>query len=642
MKRITVFLAMMLVFGVLGEVNAAEQTEPTDLLQLTAAGHVLGFEAEGIYVASGDHMLRVEFAGTSGVAPVADRKLSGDGKAQPLGRVTYPDLWPGITLSYDHVGGGIVESTYQLEKGADVGQIKLRYNAPLEIEAGGSLLIKYETGQMSESAPVAWQDINGHRIPVEVAFCLFDSPVCNPVVGFTLGQYNPAYTLMIDPTLEWNTFMGGDCHGIAVDGSGYVYVAGSGFVAKLHSSGSLVWKTSIDATSFGIAVDGSGNVYVAGFSYYTWGSPVNTLPGNAHVFVAKLDSSGSLVWNTFMGSYLWDDCFGIAVDGNGNVYVAGYSNYTWGSPVNAYAGDSDAFVAKLDSSGSLVWNTFMGSFLSDQCYGIAVDGSGNVYVAGYSSNTWGSPVNAFAGDDWDAFVAKLDSSGSLVWNTFMGSAEYYDYGDGIAVDGSGNVYVTGGSLATWGLPVNAFGDGPLDAFVAKLDSSGSLVWNTFMGGRNNDSGDAIAVDGSGNVYVAGDSYARWGTPDPYAGLNDAFAAKLDSSGSFVWNIFMGSYSARPEYGHAIALERSGNVYVAGTSEATWGWPLYYADGIFGFVAKVLPLVAPDEDNDGLPYSEEFSKKTNPNDIDTDGDGFYDGEDLKPLNPDTNMDGVIDH
>jgi hypothetical protein len=226
-------------------VQAARPTEDSDLLQFTSAGHVLGFQSDGVYIAAGDHVLRVEFAGASGVAPVPDRMPLGDGQAQPLGRVTYADLWPGISLSYEHVAGGVVESSYLLEPGANVGQIQLRYNAPVEIEARGSLRIGYETGQMRESAPVAWQDINGRRIPVEVGFRLLNSPIGNPVVGFALGQYNPAYPLMIDPTLQWNTFMG--------------------------SSG----------TDYGraIAVDGSGNVYVGGYSSATWGSPVNAFAG---------------------------------------------------------------------------------------------------------------------------------------------------------------------------------------------------------------------------------------------------------------------------------------------------------------------------------------------------------------------------
>ena len=119
--------------------QVAMSTESSDLLQFTAAGHVLGFQAEGVYVAAGDHMLRVEFAGTHGVKPVADQMPSGDEQAQPLGRVTYADLWPGISLSYEHVAGGIVESSYLLEPSADAGQIRLRYNAPVEIDANTAL-----------------------------------------------------------------------------------------------------------------------------------------------------------------------------------------------------------------------------------------------------------------------------------------------------------------------------------------------------------------------------------------------------------------------------------------------------------------------------------------------------------------------
>jgi hypothetical protein len=237
--------------------QAARPIEPSDLLQFTAAGHVLGFQAWGVYVATGDHMLRVEFAGASGVLPVADQMPIGDGQAQPLGRVSYTDLWPGVSLSYERVAGGIMQSNYLLAPGADVGQIRLRYNTPVEIEAGGSLRIGYETGQMHESAPVAWQEVNGEHIPVEVTFSLVDASISNSVVGYSLGPYNSDYPLIIDPTLQWHTFMG----------------------------------SSDSDFGTAIAVDGSGNVYVAGYSSATWGSPLNAYAGGGKdAFVAKLVS----------------------------------------------------------------------------------------------------------------------------------------------------------------------------------------------------------------------------------------------------------------------------------------------------------------------------------------------------------------
>ena len=225
-----------------------------------------------------------------------------------------------------------------------------------------------------------------------------------------------------------------------------------------------------------------------------------------------------------MGSTGTDHGLSIAVDGSGNVYVAGDSYATWGTPVNSHAGGGDSFAAKLDSSGTLIWNTFMGSTGFESAHSIAVDGSGNVYVTGTGSTTWGTPVNSHAGSA-DCFAVKSDSSGALIWNTFMGSAGI-DQGEAIAVDGSGNVYVAGYSYATWGTP-----DNPhtmyADSFAAKLDSSGALIWNTFMGSTGFDQGYAIAVDGSGNVYVAGWGDTTWGTPvNPYQGSVDVFLAKI--------------------------------------------------------------------------------------------------------------------
>jgi hypothetical protein len=362
-------------------------------------------------------------------------------------------------------------------------------------------------------------------------------------------------------TMPWNTFMGSST--ISVD------------------------------TGQGIAVDSSGNVYVMGVSNATWGSPINAYAGGQDAFVAKYDSSGTLLWNTFMGSTNNDYGYGIAVDSSGNVYVTGYSGATWGSPINAFAGTSEVFVAKLNSSGTRQWHTFMGSASYDYGTSIAVDSSGNVYVTGNSTATWGSPINAFAGG-YDAFVAKLNSSGTLLWNTFMGSVGN-DVGQGIAVDSSGNVYVTGYSSATWGSPIIAYA-GSSEAFVAKLNTNGTRLWNTFMGSTSYDYGYGIAVDSTGNVYVTGFSTATWGSPiNAFAGDRDVFVAKLNSSGTRLWNTFMGSVSEDDGYG--IAVDSSGNVYVMGSSYATWGNPINaFAGGHDAFVAKLQECI--DADNDG--------------------------------------------
>jgi hypothetical protein len=592
-----------------------------ELLQFTAAGHVLGFQRDGMYVASADHMLKVTFANARGVEPVAD--LTGFGKpvrsdaAQPLTRVTYPNVWDGIDVRYEAVSGGVVKSTYIVAPGADVAQIRLRYNVPVTVESNGSLRLAFETGEMQESAPVAWQEIAGARVPIQVAFQTSEvSETSEVYVGFALGEYNRAYPLVIDPTLLWHTFLGSGAldagNGITVDGSGNIYVvgesygswgmpvnawAGSGdaFVAKLNGNGVRQWHTFLGGSnvdhSYGVAVDGNGNVYVAGYSKDTWGKPVNAHAGGwADAFVAKLNSNGARQWHTFMGSgsNCQDEAKGIGIDGSGNIYVVGFSGATWGSPVNAHAGNDDAFVAKFDnSSGVWQWNTFLGSVSNDWGTGIAVDGSGNVYVVGTSYYDWGAALNAFAGG-YDAFAAKLNSSGVRQWNTFLGSARRDD-GTGIAVDRSENVYVIGRSEATWGTPVNAHAGGlwgVTDAFAAKLNGSGARQWHTFLGSTESDDGTGIAVDGRGNVYIVGSSDATWGTPTPVSTFlpPDAFVARLNGSdGVRQWHTFLGSGS--PDQGKGIAAGGSGNVYVVGHS-GYWGTPIYPAQGEDVFVAKL--------------------------------------------------------
>jgi hypothetical protein len=253
-------------------------------------------------------------------------------------------------------------------------------------------------------------------------------------------------------------------------------------------------------------------------------------------FAAKLDSSGALVWSTFLGGSGMDQGLGIAVDSSGHVYATGYSYATWGSPVRKYASSpADAFAAKLNGSGVLQWNTFLGGKGIDYGSDIAADGSGNVYVTGFSNYNWGSSMRKYTAAD--AFAAKLNSNGVLQWNTFLGG-KGEDQARGIAADGVGNVYLTGYSYGTWGSPVRAYMSGA-DAFVVKLNGSGVLQWNTFLGSNDADYGSDIAADGSGNVYIAGTSLATWGSPvmaytprnDVYSSGNDAFVTKLNTNGS---------------------------------------------------------------------------------------------------------------
>jgi hypothetical protein len=358
---------------------------------------------------------------------------------------------------------------------------------------------------------------------------------------------------------------------------------------KLDSSGNLLWNTFLGGAGIdygeSIAVDGSANVLLAGFSNASWGSPVRAYSSGWDAIAVKLDSSGNLLWNTFLGGVGADYGYAIAVDGSGNVLLGGESYDPWGSPVRGYSSDWDAIAVKLDSSGNLLWNTFLGGALTDSGF-IAVDGSGNVLLGGRSETTWGSPVRGFSGN-WDAFAAKLDASGNLIWNTFLGGAGC-DYGYAIAVDGSGNLLLAGESDTSWGSPVRGY-SGSCDAMAVKLDSSGNLLWNTFLGGTGDDYGMGIAVHGSGNVYVWGDSDETWGSPlRAFSGGWDNFAVKLDTNGNLTWLMFVGGTGNDEINGYqAIAVDGSGNVYAAGHTNVTWGSPVRgYSDFNDAFAVKI--------------------------------------------------------
>ena len=530
-------------------VDYAGDGDVEQLLQFTSGGHVLGFGSQGVYLAGLDHALRVEFAGGVPVQPIAEAGGTTQIGTAPLGLVTYTDVWSNIDIVYSSVDDGIADSTYIIHPGGDPADISLRYNVPVEVMPGGGLRFSFDSGYVTEGAPVAWQLVDGERLPVAVQF----RQQAEDRVGLDLGSYDAGNTVHIDPVYQWHTFHG-------------------------SSSGDI---------GGGIAVDSSGNVYVAGYSNAAWGTPLNAHNGSMDIVVVKLNGSGAYQWHTFYGSSSEEDWGqGIAVDPSGDIYVTGYSDAAWGFPLNAYAGGGyhDIVVVKLNGSGALQWHTFHGSAgKSDAGYGIAVDPSGDIYVTGYSA-AWGSPLNAHNSSNSDIFIAKLNGSGALQWHTFYGSSDWDNlWGSGIAVDPSGDIYVTGHSWASWNgpgstPPINAFnGSGGFDMgdiAVVKLNSSGTYQWHTFYGSSSDDIGYGIAVNPSGNVYVTGYSDATWGSPlNTHAGggYHDIVVVKLNGSGDLQWHTFYGS-SGEKDLAYGIAVDPSDSVYVTGYS-GDWGSPL---------------------------------------------------------------------
>ncbi len=588
-----------------------------NMLQFKAIGHVLGFQANKVFVAGLDHALSVEFLGTDGVTPTCAPSVptaGNDRKALPLSMVTYRNLWDGIDLTYEPAHGGIAESTYRVAPGADPSRIRLRYNVPVEPQGDGSLKLKFERGALTESPPVAWQEIEGNRVPVMARF-----RVSGNELGFAVGPYDHSQPLVIDPTYAWHTFFG-EGHGelglgIALDADGNIYVTGyavfswgsplhphSGsadiVVLKFDKNGACQWHTFYgSSTSRGhdmglsIALDGSGNIYVTGVSG-DWGSPLHahsgSLNGLGDLFVLKLDNNGAYQWHTFFGSPEDDVAEAIAVDSGGSAYVTGYSG-DWGSPINAHSGGLDVYALKLDGDGNYQWHTFFGSSEDDVGTGIALDTSGKIYLTGGSSSTWGFPLNVHS-DSGDILVLKLDNTGSYQWHTFHGSSAA-DGARGIALDILGNIYVTGTSAGDWGSPLHSH-SGSNDIVVLKLDSQGAYLWHTFYGSSRDDYSSGVALDGTGNVYLTGGSQGNWGSPmKAYSGAYDVFIMKLDSDGALLWNTFYGS--ATFDHGNDIAVRSSGDVYVAGNSDEVWGTPLNPPSNSGNGLVLMVPKEAPD-------------------------------------------------
>jgi len=479
--------------------------------------------------------------------------------------VVYKGVYKRIDLKV-FGNGKDIEYEFIVNPGGNPDDILLTYNGieGLSTNGEGELLIGTAFGELKETRPYIYQEIEGKKVvdgSFEIQSPAGQSQTRKFSYGFQVASYDPSYPLIIDPTLSYSTYLGGSSF---EDGEG-------------------------------IAVDGSGNAYVTGDTYSSDFPMQNPYQGtkagsdSVDVFITKLSSSATgsiyLVYSTYLGGSGSDHGYGIAVDGSGNAYVTGQtfsSDFPTQNPYQGtFAGGGwDAFITKLSSSGNtLTYSTYLGGSSRDEGNGIAVDGSGNAYVTGETSSSDFPMQNPYQGTidgGVDAFITKLSSptpnSTYLVYSTYLGGSSW-DNGNGIAVDSSGNAYVTGQTISSdfpTQNPYQGTQAGACDVFITKLSSSGSaLTYSTYLGGSGSEYGEGIAVDGSGNAYVTGDTWSSdFPTQNPYqrtlAGEQDAFIAKFASSGSALYSTYLGGNDY--DHGYGIAVDGSGNAYVTGN---TW-------------------------------------------------------------------------
>src|SRR3989344_4979276 len=509
-----------------------------------------------------------------------------------------------------------MEKIFTVFPGGDVSKIKTTFTgvSKLDVNTRGELVIYTEKGEAKFSKPIAYQIIDDQKFPINVSYDVNDL-----TYGFSVGSYDSRLPLVIDPLIA-STFVGGGgfeeaLYDIVLDSSGNVYITGEtistdyptvsgydsshngsddAFVSKLDSTlSSLLASTLIGGNSSDIAwditLDNSTNVYITGDTYSTDYPTVSGYDsshnGSDDAFVSKLDSTlSSLSASTFIGGSSTDVSEAITLDSSGNVYITGETSSTDYPTVSGYDsshnGDSDAFVSKLDSTlSSLLASTFIGGSMDDASNSIALDSSGNVYITGETISTDYPTVSGYDsshnGSD-DAFVSKLDSTlSSLLASTFIGgTADEPSFG--IALDSSGNVYITGLTTSTDYPTVSGYDsshNGGYDAFVSKLDSTlSSLSASTFIGGSSTDVSEAITLDSSGNVYITGETSSTdyptvSGYDSSHNGSDDAFVSKLDSTlSSLSASTFIGS--SDDEQSFAIILDNARNVYITGYTNST--------------------------------------------------------------------------
>ena len=467
--------------------------------------------------------------------------------------VEYRDVYPGVSLIL-YGNGRELEYDFLLAPGARPDSICMSFEGvkSMRVKEGG-LVLETPSGQMRHRRPRIYQQFDGRKVEIPGRFVLRGPRRA----GFVVERYDKTRPLVIDPVLVYGTYVGGSgddrAWAIAVDAAGCAYVAGE------------TWSANFPRTF--------------NFSHSA---------GNLDAFLIKLNAAGTAVlYATYFGGASRDSARGVAVDAAGNAYVTGSSSSadfptTSGAYRTSPAGLDDAFVVKLNATGSsLLYATLLGGAGSDLPTGIAVDSSGNAYIAGYTNSlsfpvTTGAFQKNFGGGWQDAFAAKLNASGSgLVYATYLGG-QGNDMANGIAVDSLGFAYI-GGYTDSSNFPLcnalRASAAGQGDGFVVKLNPAGNgLAYATYLGGTQADTVTAVAVDANGNAYVTGSTFSRDFPVTAGAfqvagqGSVDAFVSKLNPQGNaLVYSTFVGGEAS--EEAESIAVDAGGIAYIAGWTDS---------------------------------------------------------------------------
>ena len=563
------------------------------------------------------------------------------------GRVRFAGVYPGIDLVY-YGADGKLEYDWIVKPGADASRIRLRFEGvqKMRVDVNGDLVLKTASGEIREMKPMVYQDREMAGQDREMAGRYV---IRGREASFEIGPYDRGKQLVIDPVLAYTSYLGGSGNdwgaGIAVDSSGNAYVTGHTdsmdfptanpfqstnpeggspgvgngcvFVSKVSADGSkLVYSTYLGGNGYdlgiAIAVDAAGDAFVTGSTTSSNFPTANALQvkilGQSNSFVTKLNPAGDgLLFSTYLGGDQSETGYGIAVDTAGNAYITGNTNsdnFPLVNPIEGIQpGDSfpSAFLTKMSADGStLIYSTYLGGYKGqDIGYGVAVDSTGAVYVAGTTSAPDLPIVNALQGAAKNSsdtgFVMKINPAGSaLVYSTYLGGSQI-DHLYALTIDSSGNAYVTGSTNSKDFPTVNAVqASGGPGAFVSKINAAGSaLVWSTYLG--TGSIGLGIAVNSAGEAWVTGampPSNFPVVNPLMTTDLNATFGSQFSADGkSLLFSSALWIGSGLQGQG-GIVVDSSGAVYVTGevsvndTSTATGFQPNFGGAQEDAYVLKI--------------------------------------------------------
>lgn len=583
-------------------------------------------------------------------------------------KVTYLNIYPGIDLEF--IANGTFKYNFIVHPGAKLSDIKIRFKGAESEKQNDLSKIKLKTplGDIIESIPKSYL-IENQSVLSEIKVDYVE--VSPGVFGLNCNTYQDYLTLIVDPT-PWATYFGGTAYengsSVATDSLGNVFVAGysyssigiatsgayqssyggnnDGFVLKFDDQGTLKWATYYGGNNndytYNLSVTQQGNVMVAGLTgssagIASSGAWQSSLQGITDAFVVKFSNSGTRIWASYFGGNNLDYGYSVTTDSAENVVLLGYTNSSIGIASSgayqtALAGSNDAFIAKFNNNGNLIWSTYYGGSNDDYAAGICSDHFGNIYFTGFSASTTGiassnayQPYLSGANTNYDAFLVKLNAAGNRIWGTYFGGEEDED-GRSVTVGQSGEIYMVGLTKSSTGIATpNAFQTmykGEFDAFLARFDSSGQIGWATYFGGDGDDYADGVCVDAFGKIVFTGFTGTKSGLATPNAHQNqllgdvDAIVVKMDTSGTRIWSTYYGG--SLEDYSNGVAIGLSNQVVITGLSNSAAlvatanGWQTFLAGTNDAFVVSLsangnlIPVV-----NNNLSGSQKICKGTTP-------------------------------